>query len=105
MNAANYFTQIELKNLNGRTELISEDLVDLRNISYTKKKQAEEAIMWLLSKAPHSVEEIADHFCLSPDLVKHILDPLTDELAVVEEGILRYTINTKLPECLCNNES
>ncbi|MDT3701140.1 MAG: transposase family protein [Thermincola sp.] len=95
MKAANYFTKIQLKNLNGKTDLISEEIIDLRTISFTKKKQAEEAIMWLLSKAPHSVEEIADHFCLSPDLVKHILDPLVAKLAVVEESQLRYSVSNQ----------
>lgn len=95
MKAANYFTKKQLKNLNGKTDLISEQIIDLRTISFTKKMQAEEAIMWLLSKAPHSVEEIADHFCLSPDLVKHILDPFVAKLAVVEESQLRYSISNQ----------
>ena len=90
MKAADYFTKIQRKcsksskSSKEKMDLISVELTDFRCISGTKQRDAEKAIKWLLSKAPHSVEEIADHFYLSTDLVKHILDPLVAELAVVE---------------------
>lgn len=52
---------------------ISKDSHDISKIGYFKKKKAKKAIRWLLSVAPHSVEEIADHFEMSPELVEGLL--------------------------------
>jgi predicted transcriptional regulator len=41
------------------------------------------AIIWQLSKAPHSIEEIADHFEISPELVKTFLTELIATKRVV----------------------
>lgn len=44
MKESRYFNKILLKNLNEKTALISEELTDLRSISFKQKKHAEEAI-------------------------------------------------------------
>lgn len=60
-----------------------------------KKKHAEKAVIWLLSKMPHSVKEIADHYDLSPKLVKYFLNRHAAELTVVKGKPLRYKINSQ----------
>lgn len=42
-------------------------------VSRTQKKSAKKAIFWLLSKAPHTIDEIADHFGLSPEVVESLI--------------------------------
>lgn len=59
-----------------RSQYISSDVVDTYNISNTQKISAKKAIVWLLSKAPHTVAELADHFEMSPELVNHLLEEL-----------------------------
>jgi hypothetical protein len=43
------------------------------NIGKVKKRFCKNAILWLLSKASHSVREIADHFDISPELVQCLI--------------------------------
>jgi hypothetical protein len=59
------------------TNYIPKDIGELSQISSYKKNQAQEAIRWLLSKAPHSVDEIAEHFEISPELAKALLKDTT----------------------------
>lgn len=61
-----------------KEEYISKDVVNPYNISSTQKSTAKKAIIWILSKTSHSVEEIAEHFEISPELVKHLLNELTE---------------------------
>lgn len=56
-----------------KTDYVPKDIQDVSKIGYFKKKRAKKAIRWLLSIAPLSVEEIADHFEMSPELVKGLL--------------------------------
>jgi predicted transcriptional regulator len=53
------------------------------DIGRKKRDFCIKAIIWLLSKAPHSVEEIADHFEISPELVKSLLAELIANKRVV----------------------
>lgn len=72
-----------------KTNYIPKDILDISKIGYFKKRQAKKAIRWLLSKAPHSVEEIADHFEISRELVKGLLTELTKDNLVV--NVSRYS--------------
>lgn len=60
-----------------KTNYIPKDIEEVSKISNIQKKQAKKAIRWLLSKVPHSVDEIAEHFEFSPELVKVLLKDLT----------------------------
>lgn len=77
---------------------IPEDIQDISKIGYFKKKKAKKAILWLLSTALHSAEEIADHFELSPELVKGLLMELTkDNLVVKVPGYpYKYCLKSKI---------
>lgn len=81
-----------------KTEYISEDIKDISQLGYSQKKQAQKAICWLLSKASHSVTEIADHFGMSPELVKGLMEELTkDNLAVQAPESTRYNSASMKP--------
>lgn len=67
-----------------KTDYIPKDIEELSELGYFQKKQAQKAIRWLLSKAPHSVDEIADHFEISPKLVEDLLKELTKANLVVK---------------------
>lgn len=54
------------------------NIQDISIIGFKKKRRAKKAIRWLLSITPHSAEEIADHFEMSPELVKALLMELTN---------------------------
>ncbi|MDA8234968.1 MAG: hypothetical protein M0Z31_09255 [Clostridia bacterium] len=69
--------------LHNKNEYINEEIKDISQLGYVKKKRAKKAISWLLSKAPHSVPEIADHFDMSPELVKGLLEELMKANLVV----------------------
>lgn len=56
---------------------LPKDLIYPSNISYEQKTSAKKAILWLLTKAPHNVNEIADHFAMSPELVKSLMQELS----------------------------
>lgn len=62
-----------------KTNYIPKDIGELSQISSYKKNQAQKAIRWLLSKAPHSVDEIAEHFEISPELARALLVDLTGD--------------------------
>lgn len=64
-------------------------------ISEFQKYAARKAIVWLLSKAAHSVEEIAEHYGLSTQLAEYLLDELASENCIIkEEGCSRsYKLN------------
>ena len=66
-----------------KTNYIPIDIHDISKIGDFKKRGAKKAICWLLSKAPHSGEEIADHFVISRELVKGLLTELTKANLVV----------------------
>ena len=68
-----------------KSQYIPNDVVDCYNISSTQKNSAKRAIIWLLSKAPHSVEEIADHFEMTPQLVGHLIEELHDVKLVTRD--------------------
>jgi len=63
---------------------ISKDVVDPGEIGERKLMSAKRAIIWLLTKSPHSVEELADHFEISPKLVSYLLKELVSEEVVSE---------------------
>lgn len=67
-----------------KTDYIPKDVEEISQIDYIKKKHAQKAIRWLLSKAPHSVDEIADHFGISPELAKGFLMDLTEDNLIVK---------------------
>ncbi len=67
------------------------------NIGKLKKTCAKRAILWLLSKAPHSVKEIADHFEISPELIKFFIGELIADKKVVKlEESSRYKVTLNL---------
>ncbi len=49
---------------------------DPKKVSKSQMNCAKEAILWLLSKTPHTVYEIAEHYALSPELVKFLIEEL-----------------------------
>lgn len=65
------------------------------NLSSTKKQNTKTAIVWLLSKAPHSVGEIADHFAINPKLVTRLLGELLEKGTIKKKrgNPIRYTVN------------
>lgn len=63
-----------------KSDYIPKDIDEISQLSVIKKIQAQEAIRWLLLKDPHSIEEIADHFEISPALVKELLEDQTLKL-------------------------
>jgi DNA-binding CsgD family transcriptional regulator len=78
----------EKKNMDN---FLPKDIINLRGISYIQKKSAKKAILWLLSKSPHSIEEIAEHFALSPELVNFLIQELMRSGKVaMETNQLRY---------------
>ena len=56
---------------------LPKDIIYPNNINNLQKTSAKKDIQWLLTKAPHNVDEIADHFAMSPDLVKYLMKELT----------------------------
>lgn len=75
------FTHLQWKKKPG---YILEDIKHPCNIGKVKKRFCKKAIVWLLSKAPHSVREIADHFEISPELVQNLLLELIANNRVVK---------------------
>ena len=74
------FTHLKQKK---KPRYILEDIKDPGNIGKKKKIFCQKAIIWLLSKAAHSTTEIADHFEISPELVKSLLAELIAKKRVV----------------------
>lgn len=52
------------------------DIINTHELSYSQKLSAKKAILWLLAKAPHTVNEAAEHFALSPELVTSLVAEL-----------------------------
>lgn len=78
-----------------RAEYIPSDVVTSYKISLTQKTSAKKAILWLLSKAPHTITEIADHFEMSTKLVECLLEELIKS-GLVKKGQgspRRYRLN------------
>jgi hypothetical protein len=69
---------------NKRPRYILEDIKHPCNIGEKKKRFCKKAIVWLLSKTPHSIWEIADHFEISPELVQHLITELIANKRVVK---------------------
>lgn len=63
---------------------IFEDIKHPCTIGRRKKKFCKNAIVWLLSKTPHSIWEIADHFEISPQLVISLISKLIRSGQVVK---------------------
>lgn len=63
---------------------ILEDIKHPCNIGKVKKRFCKKAIVWLLSKAPHSASEIGDHFEISPELVQNLITELIANKRVVK---------------------
>ena len=63
---------------------ILDDIKHPGNIGDVKKRFCKKAIIWLLSKAPHSNTEIADHFEISPELVQYLIAELIASRCVVK---------------------
>jgi len=75
------FTHLQWKKKPG---YILEDIKHPCNIGKVKRRFCKNAIFWLVSKAPHSVREIADHFELSPELVESLLSELISRKRVAK---------------------
>lgn len=60
------------------------DIQDISTLGFNKKRRAKKAIRRLLFITPHSAEEIADHFEMSPELVKALLFELAKANFVVK---------------------
>lgn len=69
-----------------RCEYIAKDILNPIKLRKETKKEAIKAILWLLSKSPHSLEEIADHFDLSPQLINKLLNELVKANLVVKSN-------------------
>lgn len=88
------------KGLKTRAEYIPTHVEDPCKISSNQRNSAKRAITWLLSKSPHSVEEIADHFELSPQLVGSLMEELVYANYVTRESLRsdRYELNKSTKE-------
>lgn len=79
-----------------KTDYIPKDITNISQLG-DKKYPAKKAICRLLSIAPHSEEEIAGHFEISPKLVKGLLKELIEASLVVNvpEHSSKYYLKTK----------
>lgn len=80
LNYLNYF----IRKSKVKTGSIPEDVKDPKHVSYVQEKYAKEAIFWLLSKTPHSIQEVSNHFGISKELTEHLVDELIKEQLVVK---------------------
>lgn len=89
----NYF----LKDAENQPDYINRCITEPTKISNTQKRFTKQAILWILAKAPHTVEEISDHFEISSELVKSLITELTEANFVIEEhgSLPRYRSNIK----------
>jgi len=53
-------------------------------LSRRQRARAKEAILWLLGRRSHSVEELGEHLGLSPELVGQLVDELAGAGRLVE---------------------
>lgn len=74
------------------------NIQDISMVGFGKKRRAKKAICRLLSITPHSTDEIADHFEMSPELVKALLLELTKaNLVVTVPGVSpKYCLKEKI---------
>ena len=63
---------------------ILEDIKHPGNLGEKKKRFCKKAIHWLLTKTSHSIQEIAVHFEISPELVDFFITELIAEKMVVK---------------------
>lgn len=63
---------------------IVEDIKHPDNLGGKKKRFCIKAIYWLLTKTSHSIQEIADHFEISPELVDIFVTELIADQRVVK---------------------
>lgn len=76
-----------------RADYLAKDVVNPRALSYSQRKSVKKAILWLLSKASHTVDEIADHFDLSPELVNFLIKEfLQSGMLVMDTDQARYCV-------------
>jgi predicted HTH transcriptional regulator len=54
----------------------------IAELTATQREAAKKAIEWLVSKAAHTIEEIAEHFDVTSELVELIVDLLKEEKRV-----------------------
>lgn len=80
-----------------QADYIPKDIKDPSKLGNPETNIAQKAILWLLSKAPHTVDEIADHFEISPELVKYLIKDLTAAKLVVSgpEHLPRHQLKQK----------
>lgn len=71
-----------------KPEYVPKDILSPNRISNLQKNSAKKAIVWLLSKASHSVNEIAEHFELSPELVNLLIQELVRSGMLNKDQIL-----------------
>lgn len=89
-----FFRESFLKSHN-KADYISTCITDSTKIDITQKRLTKKAILWLLSKGSHTIEEISDHFELSPELVTCIIEELARANLVIKEHgrFPRYQLN------------
>ena len=75
------FTHLRWKRKPG---YVLEEIKQPCDMGETKKRFCKKAIIWLLSKAPHSITEIAAHFEISPELVQCLIAELMANKRVVK---------------------
>lgn len=63
---------------------VLEEIKHPSNMGEKRKRFCKKAIIWLLSKAPHSITEIAAHFEISPELVQCLIDELVANKRIVK---------------------
>lgn len=72
-------------------DYLPNDIINPHQLSYSQKKSVKKAILWLLSKTPHTVGEVADHFALSPELVKSLMTEfIRSGKLIIDKDPLRY---------------
>lgn len=89
------FRESLLKSQN-KADYISSSITDPTKIDSTQKRITKKAILWLLSKGPHTIEEISDHFEISSELVTYLIEELTAaDFLIKEHGYYQLTLKGK----------
>jgi len=61
----------------GKVRSVQENYIqELSEVSRSQKAYARDAILWLLTRCPHSKTDISEHFGLPADIVSLVVDEL-----------------------------
>ncbi|MHB8170538.1 MAG: MarR family transcriptional regulator [Thermincolia bacterium] len=82
-----------------KSNYISAQAENVQELSLTQHQAAKRAIEWLLAKSPHSVNEIANHFDISSQLVTYLVKEMevTGRILEDEDNPGLYKVNDSYP--------